>query len=394
MANIFIKAERVVTAALGLLEREIVLPRLVTRMAEADFVGAKDDTVNIKVGAYATARTRGLRSGAARTRDELTERTVAVQLATDVYKDIKLTDENLTLDVRNFDEQVLQPAMAAVARKIEEELVSTITGATYAKSIAFSYSTGNVWKDLIVKARELLNKARVPSGGRVLAVGSGIETAMLNTDLFVQAQQSGTTEALEEATIGRKAGFQIVSLPALGPDEAYAFHPTAYALAQMAPVVPAGAPWGASRSFGGFALRAVQVLDSASIEDILALDAYLGATAVKDAGYFDANGVFFPAEGQLGDVKSGTASATTDNISVTNHGYAVDDLVVFTALTGGAPLQVNRAYYVVQVVDANTFKVSATKGGTAIDITSDATALSVRKNGHEILVRAVKITAS
>lgn len=393
MANIFVKAERVVSAALGLLEREIVLPRLVTRLAEADFVGAKGDTVNVRVGAYMTARTRDLRSGAARTRDELTERTIPVQLTTDVYKDIKLTDENLTLDVRNFDEQVLQPAAGAIARKIEEELVATIAGASYAKSIGFTYSTGNAWRDLIVKAREALNKHRVPSGGRVLAVGSGIETAMLNTDLFVQAQQSGSTSALEEATIGRKAGFQIVSVPALGPDEAYAFHGTAFALAQMAPVVPAGAPWGASRSYGGFALRAVQVLDPNSIEDVLALDAYLGTAAVKDAGYFDAGGVFHPAEGPLGDPKNGTASATTDQITVNAHGYANGDLVVFTALTGGAPLQLNRAYYVVNA-STNTFQVAATPGGSAIDITADATALTVRKGGNEILVRAVKITAS
>jgi hypothetical protein len=393
VANIFVKAERVVSAALGLLEREIVLPRLVTRMAEADFVGAKDDTVNVRVGAYMTARSRGLRSGSARTRDELTERSIPVQLTTDVYKDIKLTDANLTLDVSNFEEQVLQPAAAAVARRIEEELIATISGATYARSIAFPYSTGNAWKDLIVKARELLNKHHVPNGGRVLAVGSGIETAMLNTDLFVQAQQSGSTSALEEATIGRKAGFQIVSVPGLGPDEAYAFHATAFAMAQRAPAVPAGAPWGASRSYGGFALRAVQVLDPSSIEDVLALDAFLGTAAVRDAGYFDAHGVFVPAEGPLGDPKSCTIAASTDQVTCNAHGFANGDLVVFTALTGGAPLQLNRAYYVVNAA-TNTFQVAATPGGSAIDITSDATAGTVRKNGNEILVRAVKITAS
>lgn len=393
MPNIFVKAERVVAAALGLLEREVVLPARVTRLAEADFVGARDDTVNLRVGAYATARTRALRSGASRTRDELTERTVPVKLSTDIYKDIRLTDENLTLDIRNFEEQVLQPAAAAIARKIEEELVATITGASYAKSIAFAYASGNAWKDLIVKARELLNKHRVPSGGRVLAVGSGIETAMLNTDLFVQAQQSGTTSALEEATIGRKAGFEIISVPALGPDEAYAFHPTAFGLAQMAPVVPAGAPWGATRAFGGFALRAVQVLDPNSIEDILALDAYLGTAAVKDAGYFDGDGVFHPAEGQLGDPKDGTASATTDQITVTGHGYADGDLVVFTALNGGGGLKLNRGYYVVNAA-ANTFQVATAPAGAPVDVTSDATALTVRKSGNELLVRAVKITAS
>ncbi|GBC86994.1 hypothetical protein HRbin12_00994 [bacterium HR12] len=42
----------------------------------------------------------------------------------------------------------------------------------------------------------------------------------------------------------------------------------------------------------------------------------------------------------------------------------------------------------------NTFQVSATPGGSAVDITSDITAGQVRRNGTELLVRAVKITAS
>ncbi len=393
MANFFLKAEQIISAALGLLARETVLPRLVWRDAVADFTGAKDDTVSIRVGAYATARTRGLRSGATRVRDELTERKVDVTLDTDVYKDLKVTDANASLDIRDFGEQVLAPAMAAVARAIEDQLVAKVQAGPYAKTIAYSYSAGNAWRDLVVKAREVLNKHRVPAGGRVLAVGSGIETALLNTDLFVQAQQSGSDEALTEATIGRKAGFQVVSVPSLGPDEAYAFHPTAFVLAQRAPVVPTGAPWGATRSFDGFAMRAVQVLDPNAIEDVLALDAWMGATAVRDAGYFDGAGVFQPAEGPLGDSQNGTASATNDQVTVNNHGYATGDLVVFTALTGGAPLELNRGYYVVNAA-TNTFQVAQTPNGAPIDITSDATALTVRRNGTELLVRAVKVTAS
>lgn len=98
----FIKATRVVSTALGLLVRELSLPQTVWRDAAGDFRGAKDDTISIRVHAYAPARKRALRSGAGRTKDTLHERKVDVTLDTDVYKDVGITDEELTLDIANF----------------------------------------------------------------------------------------------------------------------------------------------------------------------------------------------------------------------------------------------------------------------------------------------------
>ncbi len=73
-----------------------------------------------------------------------------------------------------------------------------------------------------------------------------------------------------------------------------------------------------------------------------------------------------------------TATATTDLVNSTSHGLVVGDSVIFTALTGGAGLATQTPYYVVWK-DANTFKVSAVKGGTPIDITTDASAATAYK---------------
>lgn len=392
----FLKATKIAATALGLLRRERVLAGLVWRDAAGDFAGAKDETISIRVPAFAKARTRALRSGTTRVRDNLAETKVDVTLDTDVYKDVRISDEELTLDIADFGEQVLNPLMNGVVETIEDGIVSSMAGASYAQSLAFTYATDDAWKDLIVPARELLNKARVPVAGRVLAVGSGVETELLSTDLFVKANESGGTSALEEATIGRKAGFTIVSVPGLDPDEAYAFHRTAYVLNNRAPVVPAGAPYGESRSFDGHAIRIVRVLDSDDIQDILALDSWIGTNVVRDAGYFDADGRFVPTDQTPGAAVTLQISAALDDIiDATAHGFAVGDRVVFTSLTGGAGLQTNRDYYVIAAnYGANTFQVSATPGGAAVDFTTDITAGSVREAGNELLVRAVKVTAS
>jgi hypothetical protein len=392
----FLKADRIVSTALGILRRELVLPSLVWRDAAGDFKGARDDTISIRLPAYAKARTRALRSGSSRQRDNLAEQKVDVTLDTDVYKDIKISDEELTLDIADFGGQVLNPVMAGVAETLEDQLITTIEGGTYAQSIAYTYSSDDAWKDLIVPARELLNKARVPQTGRVLAVGSGVETELLSTDLFVKANESGGTSALADAIIGRKAGFTIVSVPGLNPDEAYAFHKTAYVMSNRAPVVPAGAPYGASQSFGGFALRVVRVLDSDEIQDILAVDSWVGANLVKDPGYFDSEGRFVPTDATPGsEVTLSTSAAADDILDATGHGFVAGDRVVFTSLTGGAGLTANREYYVISAnLAANTFQVSTTPGGSAVNFTTDITAGKVRKAGTELLVRAVKITAS
>jgi len=394
VANAFLTAERVVSTALGLLQRELTLPRLVWRDAAGDFRGAKNDTISIRVPAYAPARTRDLRSGSARTRDELTERKVDVTLDTDVYKDVKVTDEQLTLDIADFGRQVLNPMMLGVAQALEQEVADEITAATYQNSITYTVASQDAWADVILVAREYLNKANVPMSGRVIALGAEAETAFLGTDLFVKANESGSGAALSEATIGRKAGFEIVSCPVLPPDEAYAFHRTAFVMNQRAPMVPAGAPWGASQAFDGMALRAVRILDSDTIEDVVAVDAWVGANHVTDDGYLTADGIFIPSEGAVGAQVTLATSAAADDIidTAAAHGYAAGDIVVFDALTGGTGLVVGQRYYVIAGnLGAQTFQVSLTAGGAAVNFTADITAGTVRKNGAPLFVRAVKI---
>lgn len=75
-----------------------------------------------------------------------------------------------------------------------------------------------------------------------------------------------------------------------------------------------------------------------------------------------------------------TATAATDLVNSTAHGLVAGDTVVFTALTGGAGLSTDTTYYVIASgLVANSFKVSTTKGGAAVDITSDASAATAYK---------------
>lgn len=293
MAYDAIKAERVVRAGLGLLERQVVLPRLVWRDAAGDFRGAKNDTITVRVPAYFKSNKRSLRSGTARTKSTLTERSVDVTLTDDLYGVVDITDEEITLDIEAFDRQVTVPVLGGIARGMEDELTTLMEGATYQHTITVDTTSPY---EAVTEARQNLNDSQVPMDGRALAVGSELERHFLNSPQFVRADQSGSAQTLREAEIGRIAGFPVFAVPALAPDQGYAFHRTAYVLNSRAPMVPDGAPWGASESWEGFAIRVLQMVATDDPVTQFHADAWVGTNTVRDYGSFDADGKFEPAE--------------------------------------------------------------------------------------------------
>jgi len=69
-----------------------------------------------------------------------------------------------------------------------------------------------------------------------------------------------------------------------------------------------------------------------------------------------------------------TVTAATDVFSSTAHGLEVGDVIeVKTETTLPAGLSASTPYYVITVPSADTFKVSATKGGTTVNVTDTGT---------------------
>jgi P22 coat protein - gene protein 5 len=288
VVNSFIKAEKIAAAALGILEREIVLPALVWRDAGGDFAGAAGDTVTIRVPARTVARTRPLRGTRPTasegdgiiTMDELTEQSIDVTLDEAVYSAVPVTDEELSLDITSFGQQILFPQVRAVAEGLENKLAAEMTGATYATTLTLD--TDDPYKTL-VDARVALNKANVPMSERTCVVGADLEGVFLKSEHLSMVQQSGSDGALRDAVIGRIAGFgNIYVSNALPPDVGFCFHRTAYVLSLRAPVKPEGASWGTSQSHANLAMRVIRDYDFRNVLDRCLVDTYAGTNVVAD----------------------------------------------------------------------------------------------------------------
>ncbi|MDP3984323.1 MAG: P22 phage major capsid protein family protein, partial [Acidimicrobiia bacterium] len=288
MANSFLKAEKIVSQALGLLQRELVLPRLVVRKGVADFAGAKNDTLNIRIPSILKGREYEWRTrGSTITTDELDEYSVAVTLDKHPYSAVGITDEELTLDIENWGEQVARPQIRAVAELLEGYIAEAMENAVYRHVVTYTEGDGSdddrAFYRAAVSARKFLNQENVPAAGRKLLLGANVEEAALNSSHLVKANEAGDDSALREAVVGRIAGFEVIgNCNSIDPDFAVAMHPTAFVLGNVAPVVPDGAKTGATLTFDSLAMRWVRDYESDRARDRSFYSAFAGAASVED----------------------------------------------------------------------------------------------------------------
>lgn len=280
MANEFLTAGQISGATLGMLDKSTVLAQTVWRDAEADFNGKNGDTVTVRVDSivgdartYDTARTTEI------VMDDIEETAVAVKLDTYVYKGVNVTDEDLTLDIKDFNRQIALPVVKSVASGIENAVVTRIN----AVSNTVSGDYGDVLGGLL-DAEEALNDADVPMDERFIVVGSGVRKHLLRSDELLHADKAGDDSALRDATIGDLFGATVVFSNRVPSDSATFYHRSAFVLVNKALEVPRGASNGASEVYEGFAIRTIADYDPRYQQDRFVASTLVGTASVEDDG--------------------------------------------------------------------------------------------------------------
>ncbi|AXH67814.1 major head protein [Mycobacterium phage Bromden] len=282
MAHIFVKPELVAEIGVKQLQREIVLPGLVWTNPLTDFGGSKNDTITVRVPAITTANRRDLRDpDRTVVASELVEHSFGVTLDKHVYAALKFTDEQRTLDIRDYTKQVLMPQVSAVAYELEDYIAELIEGAPYEETILIDPADT---VPAFITADQRMGESNVPTDSRRLVVGSAVAAALAKDKQFRHADWSGdqANAALREAHVGRLAGMNVIRSNAIAPDKAYLWHRTAFILAYRTPVVPEGAKAGASFSANGVALRWLADYDYSQLGDRTLLDVFTGRKVVTE----------------------------------------------------------------------------------------------------------------
>lgn len=302
-----VKAKKQIQYALPMIERQLILPWVMTVLGKQNFVGAKNDTATFDVGAgksIATARDydfRG-RTGPIVLDDIYQEGgNIPVKLNKHVVSATGLELEHLTLDDINFASDVLAPQTEAVANSLEAKALAGFRNLHPKASLAVT--AGQDPHLIAVEARRLLSSFKVaPLSGRVFLIGEDIAADWLASDRLSEYNSTGETgtPALRDAIIGRLAGAPVVVHNGLNPDEGFYMHSSGLVLANAAPVVPVGAVTGSSGiSRRGLAMTWIQDYDAAYARDRSIVHSFAGVNEIRDERAAD--GSWIIEEGEFDD---------------------------------------------------------------------------------------------
>lgn len=293
MSNTFITPTVIARRALATLYNSTVFLPLVWRDYDPEFQGAKiGDTLTIRKPAVFTAQ----EFSSSITVQNATESSDTVVL--NKYPDVsfEVTSKEQTLNVDDFSTRLIAPAAEALSQTVDETIAEALIDAaegvggggtsTWTSTTPSTVFTGQLG------ARAKLGRAKLPTTDRAAVFSPEGAGECLKEALFVQANTSGSTDALREGSIGRVFGFDSYESQQLGDSgsddssqaDGVAFHRQAVAVVTRALEAPRGASSSAVESYKGLTIRVVQDYNITSKKDVVSLDFLYGVKALRPAG--------------------------------------------------------------------------------------------------------------
>ena len=202
MGNTFLTPSVIAREALMILRNNLVFGSLVHRDYEQEFVSKIGDTITIRKPATFEAKEFNATNGI--DVQSVTEGSVAITLDKHLDVSFEITAKELTLDLDEFGQRVLTPAMQAFAQKIDEYLAGLYVDIPYYAGTAGT--TPSSAED-IANCGKVLNINKAPMTDRHLVLDPVAQAKLIVLDSFMEVDKAGTNEALRNANLGRLLGF-------------------------------------------------------------------------------------------------------------------------------------------------------------------------------------------
>ena len=204
MANTNLTISMITREALRILENNLSFTKGVNRQYDDKYAieGAKiGDTLNIRKPARYIGR-----SGTTLAVEDHTETSVPLQLDTQFGVDVNFTSKELTLDISDFSERILQPALATVANKIDYDGLQ-LYKEVY-NSVGTPGTTPTALKTYLQAGAKMDHEAAPRDGMRSLAIGPDEQVEIVDSlkGLFQSSNQ--IKNQYEQGNMGMSAGFK------------------------------------------------------------------------------------------------------------------------------------------------------------------------------------------
>lgn len=204
MANTILTISMITREALRILENNLVFAKTVNREYDDQYAirGAKiGDTLNLRK----PARYLG-RSGPALAIEDHTETSVPLVLDTQFGVDVEFTSKDLLLDLDDFADRFLQPAMAVVANKIDFDGLQLYKAV--ANTVGTPGTTPSALLTYLQAGEKLDNEATPRDGMRSLCINPAAQVNIVDALKGLFHSSSEVSSQYENGTMGVTAGFK------------------------------------------------------------------------------------------------------------------------------------------------------------------------------------------
>jgi hypothetical protein len=205
-----------------------------------------------------------------------------------------VTSEDLTLNLSDFESQLLNPAAEAIVQYLDGALAEALVDAaedTGGGGVATGTgSSAGDQQKAFRKAKRVLSRNKLPLMERYAVLSpEGVE-AITGDNLVLQANTSGSTDALRNGAVGRLSGFDTYESQVFGygPNDkgqadGVAFHRSAVALVTRTLDKPMGVAdaQASVQNYKGFGIRVIRDYDVDKKQDVISLDLLYGIKVVR-----------------------------------------------------------------------------------------------------------------
>lgn len=286
----YITPSVVAGSALATLYNTTVLAQLVHRDYDRDFDGKVGDTITVRKPAIFTVdefdRSAGIQL------QDPTEGSFTVSLNTIPDVSFAVTSEELTLEIEEFEERLLTPAAEAIAQYMDgilaETLVDTAAGVGGGGSVTGTGSSAGDQQKAFRAARRVLGRNKLPMNQRYAVLSPEAVEEITGDEIVLKANESGSTQALREGSVGRLSGIDTFESQVFGygaddkgQADGVAFHRSAVTLVTRTLARPKGVADEqiSIKNYKGFGLRVIYDYDNTKKQDVVSLDLLYGKKA-------------------------------------------------------------------------------------------------------------------
>lgn len=287
-----VKMEKVTELGVAALKSLAWLPPIFQTFPGDRFKGALNDTLTWTTGRYTIAGEYEWRTRLNPVQlQRIGQTSATVKLDKHLIQATPVTNEQATLDIRSFGQEIVVPQMEAMNVEISHQIMKALRAAPLAYTNV-NATSGDKPSAVAVNAHLKLQRAGVPNEGRFWIVGANAEEWLLSSDELMDPRRAGGDRLLSDNVIGRIRGFNVVSGSSLvGENEMYFGHKSGLLVANIAPEAPFDVPNSGRYSVGGMSLMGTLGYDWSYQSTVSTLSTFMGVNSVNDELQLDDEGL-------------------------------------------------------------------------------------------------------